>query len=718
MNSLETNNKSIPKSNLSSSESQQLSQMEVLSLIKEEKYTEALTNLRYTQLNTLNYYQSSNNWNIFFIKIIKENKSSNTFSSDLIQSISSFFDCINNNSTLDSFPVIKLNEIIFYFSIGKYSTMINRFKRHITKQSFDYILFVNSILILIETCLMLNLNNMAEQFISHLDYYFECSNNHNFINGFSLPQEMRTIDKITTSYNNDKTIAYYNDNKLYHKDTNMNKEIILLLKCNMHLNQFQFDKALKTLNDFKSIYSISHLKTSASLYEQLKRMYNIFKIRLDYLTSSQLKFYKHIDYLCDNYSDKETNLFKYNSYGILNLKMKNVKCAEYYFLKGLVITESNQRLKINYWHCLIFNLALCSFYSMKYDKCYKRLISLKDNESISSNPFYYYRLGLCLIEREFKAKRKQEDHSTIVNQFIKYSSIYSQTEGGEREEDNEVLKPSITNQCKYNNKCINKRIVLNQESKMRKSPLITEAIDYFKQCLLLLKGYNCYQDELNIINETLHKEYEGEQTRSNIIIKTNNKVKNKYDKNDNSKSFSPSSSLSLKKSNTKNSYNKILSSAISHLLFCFILTANYTEVIYYGRKLKNNIEFNSEQNIINNYLAEAYIHLGQTRNAMDILLNNNTLNDNKGSVYSINSNVLYSEIKYKLALQLNLLKINFLQGNKSEVEKGISQILNSEKKNELPPYITYMLLYYYLSTRQTREAIALISYRQISDQFK
>jgi len=134
---------------------------------------------------------------------------------------------------------------------------------------------------------------------------------------------------------------------------------------------------------------------------------------------------------------------------------------------------------------------------------------------------------------------------------------------------------------------------------------------------------------------------------------------------------------------------------------------------------ENNNQKNKYKFILDNYLIEAYLKLGEFEKALNILSKDNFSYENpeeKGAFFSNTNNQVYDEITYRLTLYINLIKINILNNNFKEAEKyviSVLSLLNYPTEKELPPYVINIIVFYFLSIGKNEEAVQIIKYRRI-----
>jgi hypothetical protein len=286
-------------------------------------------------------------------------------------------------------------------------------------------------------------------------------------------------------------------------------------------------------------------------------------------------------------------------------------------------------------------------------------------------PFLHYRIALCNLELEL-ADRKVKAHDSFnetVDRLIGYTG------------DNETQK----------------RIILKNHSVggITNTRLI-DAIYHFKQTILLLKDNIYYKKEVNDIYN-----FYTQDTEHNLPT-------------------------DLK------SHNQLITSSYLNLIFTNILNQNWSEVLFHCKEFERSEYYNKDISyVIDNYKIEAYLGLNQPDQVLEMLKKNMSNNnfgypslDFKGIFYNKSNDILYAEINYKVALYLNIIKMNFINNNILEVEKGITTILtllninlnitnNNIIHNDLPPYIINLLIYYYMYKENYELAINIIKKRKL-----
>ena len=683
-NNRNKNNNNNENNNNNNNENFFVDVINLLNNLNNENYNEILMNIE------KNYYL--NEWNKIYFEILKENNNDNN-NIEVYKKIIKFFDKNQNEIEYN-----KENEILFLnyltssYKISDFIGMLSIFKKYLKSKENNFIFNVNSILMLIDISLLLQLNNFAKMLLKYLTDYLKKNNNTNEINNI-----------------NSSILKYFKNNEIITSSENI-YDIISLFNSYLNINNLNFDKAQEYLQEFKTKEKSTNL---VPLISSLKTFYHILKIRIDFYTNSNFKFYKHLTSLNNfnqNKKDITLILFNYNSLGIFHLKQKNYNFAEYCFKFCEKIIKKNKKKTYNFINTILYNLSLAYFYTKKFDLCYKILNSLKNLDVMSTNPFLYYRLGLCCLEKdliELKQMSKSENINDLVNQSIFKS------------EGNEPIKKRfiLVNHNPSN---------LNNNNTYLDSDNINEAIFNFKQCLLIIKGNTLFNKE---IYDTFHdyKEF-------NFIDNNNNNNENKKDNDNNDNKINDennNNNSSINNNNNKQEFNdtkifqykNIFPSVYLNLLFCLLKNENYTEVINYAIEFSKYDTHNNFKYIIDNYLIEAYIKTNECSKALEILSKENFSYNNidlKGAFFTSGNDLVYNEVSYRLALYINLIKINLLNDNISEAEKYLNSmlsLLNYPSKKDLAPYVINIILYYLLRTNKNDIAIQILKFRNVPKSF-
>ena len=670
-----------------------------------------------------NYYVSD--WNKLFLEIIKKNQSNQKYDPELNKKINDYF---NFNKELDEidenmekkdnnkdedkkedekdeikFPICLnmkenqksnkydpknnihfLNYIVGAEHSGNFQNMLNVFKSYIENYKAEnqnvnnYIFYVNTIIILIEKCLKQNLIDFANILIINLNQFLQNNN----------------IDTQSFDFKNSNStqfLKYLSTNEVINPTTDL-KGLTILYQCNLNLIKGNFEKAQENLGEFKSIFYGSEKekknKNNEPIHKTMENLYHFLKVKVDYFLNVQFKLNKHLSAIDKYKTSNDSILFYYNFLGIINMKQGHYSYAEYCFKYCRNIICQNSMLYLKYLDGVEYNLALCYFFTKDYDKSIEILNKIKNLESMKNNPYLFYRLALSYIEKEFlkhkiNFKRNNENDIVsktifndnndepafkkrflLVNQSPSPSIINPPTDG---EDDDENSNNSIDNLD------------------------FSEAIRALKECILIINGYNSYHAQ---IYETL------KPLINNELID----LKPLFNNDENQeKNFADDSNFQ---------YNDIYELAYLNLIFCLIRNENYAESIEIIEEFREkNPNLNKYRFVLDNYSIEAYLKLGEFDKALNILSKENFSYENidaKGAFFSNSNNQVYNEVTYRLALYINLIKINILNNNAQDAEKYINSILsllNYPTEKELPPYVINIIIFYFLSIGKNEQAV-------------
>ena len=665
-----------------------------------------------------NYYVSD--WNKLFLEIIEKNKSNQKFDVDLDQKICEYFgfdDDLKENS--DDKENKEENEIKFPISLnqkenekekkydfknnmhflnyivgaehnGNFQNLLNALKRFIQNYKSDdqnidnYITYVNTVIILIEKCLSQNLVEFASILIENLSKFLQDNN----------------IDPTSFDFKNSNSsqfLKYLSVNEVANPTIDL-KGLIYLYQCDLNLLKGNFEKAKENLVEFKSKFYGGEEKRNKSnepIHKTMENLYNFLKIKVDYFLNIQFKLNKHLSVIDKNKSNNDSILFYYNFLGIINMKQGHYAYAEYCFKFCRDIISQNSMQYLKYLSAVEYNLALCYFFTEKYDKSIEILKNLKDLDSMKNNPYLFYRLALCYIEQEFQKNEKnfkKNNENDIVNK-----TIFDETseEASFRKRFilvNQSLSPSITNTDE------NKENQDETESISRLN--FVEAIRYLKECILIIKGYNSFNEQIYTTLKPL---------MNNEVINLKGLFINEAEEKE--KNYAEQNNIQ---------YKDIYDSAFLNLIFCLIRNESCAEAIEFIEEFReNNSSSNKYKFILDNYAIEAYLKLGEYEKALNILSKDNFSCENpeeKGAFFSNSNNQVYDEITFRLALYINLIKINILNSNFKEAEKyviSVLSLLNYPTEKELPPYVINIIVFYFLSIGKNEEAVQIIKFRRI-----
>ena len=665
-----------------------------------------------------NYYVSD--WNKLFLEIIEKNKSNQKFDVDLEQKICEYFgfnddlkedneDQENKEENEIKFPISLnqkenekdkkydfknnmhfLNYIVGAEHNGNFQNLLIALRRFIQNYKSDdqnidnYITYVNTVIILIEKCLSQNLVEFASILIENLSKFLQDNN----------------IDPTSFDFkssNSSQFLKYLSVNEVANPTIDL-KGLIYLYQCDLNLLKGNFEKAKEDLVEFKSKFYGGEEKRNKSnepIHKTMENLYNFLKIKVDYFLNIQFKLNKHLSVIDKNKSNNDCILFYYNFLGIINMKQGHYAYAEYCFKYCRDIISQNSMQYLKYLSGVEYNLALCYFFTENYDKSIEILKNLKDLDSMKNNPYLFYRLALWYIEQEFQKSEKnfkKNNENDIVNK-----TIFDETseEASFRKRFilvNQSLSPSITNTD------IDKETKDETESISKLN--FNEAIRYLKECILIIKGYNSFNEQIYTTLKPLMNN-EVINLKRLFINEAEEKEKNYAEQ-------------------TNDQYKEIYDSAYLNLIFCLIRNESYAEAIEAIEEFReNNNSLNKFKFVLDNYAIEAYLKLGEYEKALNILSKDNFSCENpeeKGSFFSNSNNQVYDEITFRLALYINLIKINVLNSNFKEAEKyvvSVLNLLNYPTEKELPPYVINIIVFYFLSIGKNEEAVQIIKFRRI-----
>jgi hypothetical protein len=673
-------------------------------------------------VNTIkkNYYVSD--WNQLFLELIKKNQSNQKYDEELNQKINNYFDfnkelnaidekekneikypiCLNNkdNEKIGKYDpknnIHFLNYIVGAEHTGNFQNMLNVFKSYIENYKADnqnmnnYIFYVNIIIILIEKCLKQNLIDFANILIINLNQFLQ--NNNIDTQSFDFKNS-----------NSNQFLKYLSVNEVVNPTTDL-KGLTILYQCNLNLIKGNYEKAQENLGEFKPIFygedKEKKNKNDEPIHKTMENLYHFLKVKVDYFSNNQFKLNKHLSAIDKYKTSIDGTLFYYNFLGIINMKQGHYSYAEYCFKYCRNIICENSMLYLKYLDGVEYNLALCYFFTKDYDKSIEILNKLKNLESMKNNPYLFYRLALCFIEKEFLKHRmnfKKNNENDIVCKTIFNDKNDEPAFKKRFLLVNQSPSPSIINPPdKSKNRKDNKDGEENSSHAIENLDF-TEAINALKECILIIKGYSSFNAQ---IYETLKPLINNELIDLKPLFNNDeNKEKNSSDD-----------------SNTQ--YDDIIELAYLNLIFCLIRNENYAEAIEiieeFREKQPDKYKF-----VLDNYSIEAYLKLGDFDKALNILSKENFSYENidaKAAFFSNSNHQVYNEVTYRLALYINLIKINIMNNNAQDAEKYIKSILsllNYSAEKQLPPYVINIIIFYFLSIGKNEQAVQIIKYRTI-----
>ena len=480
------------------------------------------------------------------------------------------------------------------------------------------------------------------------------------------------------------------------------KGLTTLYQCNLYLIKGNYEKAQENLGEFKSKFFCGEKekknKSNDPIHKTMENLYHYLKVKVDYFLNIPFKLNKHLSAIDKYKTSKDGILFYYNFLGIINMKQGHYSYAEYCFKYCRNIISQNSMIYLKYLDGVEYNLALCYFLTKEYDKSIEILNKIKNVESMKNNPYLYYRLALCYMEKEFLKHR---------NNFKKNNEndIVCKTIFNDKSEEPAFKKRFLLVNQSPSPSIINPPSELNNESQKQSMENaicnldFTNAINALKECILIIKGFSSYNSQ---IYDSLKPLIDNELIDLKPLFNNNeNKEKNYLD-------------------DSNAQYNDIYELAYLNLIFCLLRNENYAESIEVIEEFReNNTNLNKYRFVLDNYLIEAYLQLGESDKALNIL-SKETFSyeniDSKGAFFSNSNHQVYNEVTYRLALYINLIKIHILNKNFQEAEKyiiSILNLLNYPTEKELPPYVINIIIFFFLSIGKNEQAVQIIKYRKI-----
>jgi hypothetical protein len=503
--------------------------------------------------------------------------------------------------------------------------------------------------------------------------------------------------------NSNQFLKYLSINEIANPTIDL-KVLTLLYQCNLNLIKGNFEKAQENLGEFKSKFygdeKEKKNKNTEPIHKTMENLYHFLKVKVDYFSNNSFKLNKHLKAFDKYKTNNDSKLFYFNFLGILNMKQGHYSYSEYCFKYCRDIIRKNSMLYLKYLDGVEFNLALCYFFTKNYDKSIEILNKLKNLESMKNNPYLFYRLALCYMEKEFfkhKNNFKMNNENDLVCKTIFNDNSDEPAFKKRFLLVNQSPSPSIINPpSEPKNESENKN--KNETPKNCIDHIdLTDAINALKECILIIKGYSSYNSQ---IYDTLKPLMDNELIDLNSLF--NESKEKKFSDDSNSQ------------------YNDILELAYLNLIFCLIRNENYAESIEIIEEFRENNTFSDKNKfILDNYSIEAYLKLGEFDKVYHILSKENFSYENintKGLFFSNSNHQVYNDVTYRLALYINLIKINILNNNVQDAEKYINSILsflNYPTEKELPPYVINIIIFYFLSIGKNEQAVQVIKYRRI-----
>lgn len=175
------------------------------------------------------------------------------------------------------------------------------------------------------------------------------------------------------------------------------------------------------------------------------------------------------------------------------------------------------------------------------------------------------------------------------------------------------------------------------------------------------------------------------------------------------------------KSNMPSAYlTPVFNNSVISMLYCFNILKQPNYVLYFSDHFVKSVLYdkNISHIYIVDYQIEAYLQLNEPLKAITLIENEmQNVNESDNNMKVIHTNE-YGDINYKMCLHLKLVKAKIMSGNLEGVDvlfKSIIQIYTSLHNaiDELPQYITSMMLHYLLLLKKHNDALKLVKNRVI-----
>ena len=676
-------------------------------------------------------------------KFIEKKTESTHKKSTAFSEFKNFFDQIKcNDQIIDGeFPkidIIIFNKGMFYYKMGDYVNTIRIFLdylKYILNQNdsnyYKWIIYVNVSFILIELFIFLKYTKFVNCIIEQMEEFL-------FTNFRLKKDDTFTADMINI-------VNYLNDREVIQKFTPTWDESFCLMnlyKAMKNIFDVKLDEAKIYLKDFKKLFRNCIYKEDLKIFKTLYKFYHCLKIKMFYYENSFTKCFKKLNKIYqitkieqinitvntkkidERFNQNEYILYYLNTIGIITLKQKKFYIAEIFFKSCIAHykkvylmierKEENFAIKLDYIFYIKYNLALCYFFLKKYEKAHGIFKELLKNRVMKTNIFIWYRLGLCYLEielAEVKILKKSKCRNDLIYGVTGYTpSVLTTNNEKHQDENDEYLMddgavnlnfiddddpPAPTN--------VKRILMLNNSSTVVSKKRIAEAIRCFKQVLLLSKPNINSNSKLNEKSE-MKEIYDFYFDKKSAYI----------DKNDDEDIEKTASKIK--------SLPQLIVSTYLNLIFCLCLTENWTEILFYCNQFEKSEYYKKDKDLIykiDNFRIQAYINLKLVDKALEITKSNFISlnlgnNEFKGYFYNCNNNTTYSDVSYKLALNVNLAKLHYLNNNISEGDKCLDNILyNNPNQLHIPPFVLNLMIYSNLCKGNDASALNLIKYRRI-----
>ena len=696
-----------------------ISLIKPLEEFKNKNYSSSLELLSKIK-KTKNEVNQNLDWNIFLNKFYigmeekdQENDSRDKEKSDLsndsikttklLRIFKTFVDFFSEIDKLpDTFKIdnyiLVFNKGLTFFKVSDYSKTFQTLYDYLIKSGINYewMMYINAAFIFTEICINLKQIKIADIILQKIDEFLTTT----FINNKSKRNEVLK----------DVLCDYLNSREIINKFTPGEELfcVLNLFKAYRSLAENKFEEVRKHFDEYKRLIMYCKYKDTLPIFARLKSFYKFLKIKLVYQQNIQTKCNKYLKAFHFNMlqnpdmNNINSQVFYLNSLSIINLKQKKYSISEYYLKNCINLLKSNLKnldfqTRPNFLYYAKYNLGLCYFFQKQYEKAYSEFKSIINK--LNYYPYIWYRIGLCCVEIELSNVKKQKNLNP-PNDLINNVSGYRYSNIETINNDFNSTNNSGEQPAYIHKKIILKNIAINEKFKNYNNK-INEAIQSFKQTLILLKENLYYKKEL----KDIYNYY-----TSNIGDKDNSKNQ-------------PLEGYSCL---------QISVSAYLNLIFCLVMREEWMEALFFIKEIEKSESYNKDLHyILDNYKLECLVNLNKLNIALD-LVKNSLLSSNNNLYYSNSESkgVFYTkfnpsncEVTYKLAFYTNLAKLHMLNNNWIEADKTIMLIFSLLNINnvggslinttDLPPFVLNILVYYYIRKENLPVAIQILKTRRI-----
>ena len=406
---------------------EQMCQKELLDEFTKGNYIKILNQLSNEGKNDLRLL-----WNNLLVEYMIEynrndmtNSERNSIAMSFHNKIVSFFKSYEDKLSDDQ-PIINMNNILLKFKLGNLSEVETLFETFSDKflgkpqeernLFFFWICFININLLLLGEYINCQRISKANAILTKINNYIQ------------INQPIHTNDDVDSYYHS--IVSYLNSNETINQ-TNDIDEILHIYKSYKLLSEGDKENASVSLKQFKSQYLSKENKIS---YEKtLSSMYKYLKIKLYYQSGKNEKLIKHLSSLLNSNNEYDM-IFYYNTLGVFSMKKGQFKYAEFCFKQCEHVIKTGKKKDhiiqniTDFMPCVWYNIALCYFYTKKYEKSLKILSYCKTFSKCKDNPCLYFRIGICILDKELQSMKKDSiDNSSndLVSRYEPCDSPFS-----------------------------------------------------------------------------------------------------------------------------------------------------------------------------------------------------------------------------------------------------------------------------------------------------